>query len=259
MTTSLAKGIAVLGALERAGHPRSLRHLAGDTGLTKSTIHRVVRELRGAGLVESSSEGHHLGLRLFELGGAALRQNYIASQARPFLEELYERTHQLTQLGILQGTDVMYLVRVGRQGHQLVASPLGGRMPASCTAVGKAILAFDDEALERALDAGLTRRTPHSITDPALLRAALRETKRTSVATELEEARVSLACVASPIIVDGQVRAALSVTMPARLLDPPTHCPLVRAAAAALSRTLSANRFSPRDEFDLPTLNEKIT
>ena len=259
MTTSLAKGIAVLRALERAGQPRSLRHLAGDTGLAKSTIHRVVGELRESGLVESSSEGHHLGLRLFELGGSALRQNHIASQSRPFLEELYERTHQLTQLGVLQGTDVMYLVRVGRQGHQLVASPLGGRMPASCTAVGKAILAFDDEALERALAAGLSRRTRYSITDPALLRAALRETKRTGVATELEEARVSLACVASPIIVDGEVRAALSVTMPARLLDPPTYCPLVRAAAAALSRTLSANRFSLPDEFDSTTASKKFT
>ena len=258
MTTSLAKGLAVLNALERAGQPRSLRRLASETGLPKSTIHRLVGELRAAGLVETSSEGDHLGLRLFELGGAALRQNHIATRARPYLEELYERTHHLTQLGVLRGTDVMYVVRVGRQGHQLVASPLGGRMPASCTAVGKAILAFDDEALEHALLAGLARRTRYSITDPDLLRATLAETRRTRVATELEEARVSLACVASPVIVDGQVRAAVSVTMPARQLDPPLHAPLVRAAATALSHSLSATR-SGALASALTTASEKLT
>ncbi len=53
------------------------------------------------------------------------------------MEELYERTQRVVQLGILQGHDVMYVVRVGRQGHQLVASPIAGRIPATCAAIGK--------------------------------------------------------------------------------------------------------------------------
>jgi DNA-binding IclR family transcriptional regulator len=242
MTTSLSKGLTILAVLADASEPVSLGFVARDTGLPKSTVHRIVTELRDAGFVESSSDGHGLGLRLFELGGFALRQNQIVSTARPYMEELFERTRHVIQLGILQGTDAMYLVRVGRQGHQLVASHVGGRIPATCTAVGKAILAHDDELLEAAIEAGLVRRTRYSMTDAVLLRASLAETRRSGIAVELEEARVGLACVASPIVIDGTVRAALSLTTPVHSFEPRAFGPAVRASAARLSRALSTHR-----------------
>jgi DNA-binding IclR family transcriptional regulator len=242
MATSLSKGLTILAVLADAPEPVSLGFLARDTGLSKSTVHRIVTELRDAGLVESSSDGHSLGLRLFELGGFALRQNQIVSTARPYMEELFERTRHVIQLGILQGIDAMYLVRVGRQGHQLVASHIGGRIPATCTAVGKAILAHDDELLEAVIEAGLVRRTRYSMTDAVLLRASLAETRRSGVAVELEEARVGLACVASPIVIDGTVRAALSLTSPVHSFEPRAFGPAVRASAARLSRALSTHR-----------------
>jgi len=242
LTTSLSKGMTILATLSDAGEPLSLRELAVTTGLAKSTVHRVICELRDEGMVESSPDGHSLGLRLFELGGNALRQNQIVTAARPYMEELYDRTQRVIQLAILQGTDAMYLVRVGRQGHQLVASHIGGRIPATCTAVGKAILAFDDGLLETAIAEGLARRTKYSMVDPALLRAALAETRRTGIAVELEEARTGLACVASPLIVDGHVRAALSLTMPVSTFDPRALGPAVRTTALRLSKALSTNR-----------------
>jgi DNA-binding IclR family transcriptional regulator len=242
LTTSLSKGLTILAVLADASEPVSLSFVARCTGLPKSTIHRIVTELRDAGFVESSADGHSLGLRLFELGGIALRQNQIVSTARPHMEELFERTRHVIQLGILQGTDAMYLVRVGRQGHQLVASHIGGRIPATCTAVGKAILAHDDALLETVIDAGLIRRTRYSMTDAILLRASLAETRRSGIAVELEEARVGLACVASPIIIDGTVRAALSLTAPVHSFEPRAFGPAVRMTAARLSRVLSMHR-----------------
>lgn len=245
MATSLSKGLTILSALADASEPVSLRDLEHRTGVAKSTVHRIVVELRGAGLVESSVDGHSLGLRLLELGGSALRQNQLVTAARPYMEELYDRTQHVIQLGILQGNDVMYLVRVGRRGHQLVASHIGGRMPATCTAVGKAILAFNDELLETVINEGLTRRTRYSMTDPGPLRTSLQETKLSGIAVELEEARVGLACVASPIIVDGNVRAALSLTMPVQSFEPKTLGPVVRMTAVKLSRMLSPAPATP--------------
>jgi DNA-binding IclR family transcriptional regulator len=242
VATSLSKGLSILAALADAPGPVSLSFVARNTGLPKSTVHRIVTELRDAGLVESSSDGHSLGLRLFELGGFALRQNQIVSTARPYMEELFERTRHVIQLGIVQGSDAMYLVRVGRQGHQLVASHIGGRIPATCTAVGKAILAHDDELLEAVIEAGLIRRTRYSMTDAVVLRASLAETRRSGIAVELEEARVGLACVASPIIIDGTVRAALSLTAPVHSFEPRAFGPAVRASAVRLSRALSTHR-----------------
>lgn len=242
MVTSLAKGLSVLSSLAEVSEPVSLREVARRTGLSKSTVHRLIGELRDAGLVESSADGSSLGLRLFEFGGIALRQNQVASAARPYMEELFEQTNHVIQLGILQGTDAMYLVRVGRQGHQLVASHVGGRIPATCTAIGKAILAYDDELVQAAIDEGLSKRTRYSITDPDHLRATLVETKRTGLAVELEESRIGLACVASPIVVDGNVRAALSLTTPVTVFDARSLGPAVRMTAMRLSRALSENR-----------------
>ncbi len=240
MATSLSKGLAVLSALADAKESRSLRQLSQDTGLPRSTVHRVVSELRDAGILESSVAGHQLGLRLFELGGTALRQSHLVNVARPFMEELYERTHRVVQLGVLQGYDVMYVVRVGRQGHQLVASPVAGRIPATCAAIGKAILAHDDALVDEVVADGLERRTRHSVIEPTALRAALAEVRRSGVATELEEARMGLACVASPIIVDGTVRAAISLTMPVQEFSPLSLGPTVKHTVARLSRELSS-------------------
>ena len=242
MTTSLAKGMVILSALADAKEPLSLRQLAAQTGLARSGVHRVVVELREQGLVESSHAGHSLGLRLFELGGLALRHNHLVAMARPYMEELYERTQRVVQLGILQGFDVMYVVRVGRQGHQLVASPVAGRIPATCAAIGKAILAYNDELVDDVVAHGLQRRTRHSVSDPVVLRSALAEVRRTGIASELDEARVGLACVASPIIVDGSVHAAISLTMPVAAFSPLSLGPMVKSTVAKLSKEMSSSR-----------------
>ena len=240
MATSLSKGLVVLSALADAKESRSLRQLSQDTGLARSTVHRVVSELRDAGLIESSVAGHQLGLRLFELGGNALRQSHLVTVARPYMEDLYERTRRVVQLGVLQGGDVMYVVRVGRQGHQLVASPVAGRIPANCAAIGKAILAYDEALIDQVIAGGLERRTRHSVIAPSTLRAALADVRRSGIATELEEARMGLACIASPIIVDGDVRAAISLTMPVQEFAPLSLGPTVRNTVARLSRELSS-------------------
>jgi len=238
----LSKGLEVLAVLASATAPLSIRQLADETHVARSTVHRAVVELRRAGLVETSGAGNYLGLRLFELGAHALQQNHLVEVARPVMEDLYERTRCVVQLGIVQGHDVMYVVRVGRQGHQLVASPVAGRIPATCAAIGKAILAYDEALLDDVIASGLKRRTRHSVTDPSALRAALAEVRTNGVATEFEEARMGLACVASAVFVEGVARAAISLTMPVADFDPQRLGPAVRTATARISRSLSTTR-----------------
>jgi DNA-binding IclR family transcriptional regulator len=78
------------------------------------------------------------------------------------------------------------------------------------------------------------------VIDPSTLRAALADVRRSGIATELEEARMGLACIASPIIVDGDVRAAISLTMPVQEFAPLSLGPTVRNTVARLSRELSS-------------------
>ncbi len=241
MATSLSKGLEVLACVADSPEPLSVRDLAERTGIPKSSVHRVVAELRAAGLLEAATSGVRLGMALFELGGTALQQNRLEAQARPFLEALFDRTGQLSQLGVLQGTDLLYLARVGRGGHHRVASPVGGRIPATCTASGKALLAFNPATLELAISEGLAHRTRRSITDPEVIRAELAVTRATGIAFDYEEARMGLACAASPIVVGGRARAALSVTMPVDAFDAALIGPAVRRSAMSLSRALASS------------------
>jgi DNA-binding IclR family transcriptional regulator len=129
-------------------------------------------------------------------------------------------------------------------GHRKVPTPSrrGGRMPAHCTAVGKALLAFSDDVGESFLAANvpLVRRTARTITDSDQLRRELHDVRRGGLAYDREEAQRGLVCVAAPVLgANGTAQVALSVSMPAS--GPLTFAetaPVVRAAARALTREL---------------------
>jgi DNA-binding IclR family transcriptional regulator len=240
VTTSLAKGWQIIEFVARSAGPVTVRGIALGTGLSKSTAHRLASELEERGALEAEPGGYRLGLQLFELGGVALRQHRLEDAARPTMESLYDQTHRLTQLGVLLGTDVMYLARVGHQGHQRVASPVAGRIPATCTALGKALLAHNTVAIEDAIRSELVRRTRHSITQPAVLRSQLSQVRRDGFAFEHQEARIGLACVASPVMIGKSAAAAISITGPSDSFDPLLSARAVRTAARRLSKVLGA-------------------
>jgi DNA-binding IclR family transcriptional regulator len=160
------------------------------------------------------------------------------------MEDLYELTHETVQLAVLDGANVVYIEILS--GHRKVPSPSrrGGRMPAYCTAVGKVLLAFSEQARETlpTPDVRLPARTPNTITDVPTLINELHEVRRTGLAFDREEAAVGLTCVAAPVLVSGgKVLAALSVSMPADgSLTPGRVAPAVRFAALTLSRQLNA-------------------
>lgn len=234
----MGRGLRIIDALAEATGPLSVRDLADVTGLPRSTAHRLAGELVAWGALDRTDSGYQLGLRLFEVGGLVPRQRRLLEAARPYMEDLYEATRRVVQIGILDGTDVVYLARVGRQGHQVVAADIPGRMPATCTAMGKALLAHDPDALRLVLSGELPRRTQYSIVDRALLRTELGRVQRVGTAVEREEAKLGLVCVAAPIVADGRAEAALSVTGPTNAFDPEHAAAAVRASVLGISRAL---------------------
>jgi IclR family transcriptional regulator, acetate operon repressor len=233
----------------RAGDAElTLEDLATRSGLPRSTAHRLASQLVRLGMLERSHRGWRLGLRLFELGQMVPRQQRLRDVALPYMEDLYEATKQTIQLAVLDADEVLYVEIIS--GHRKVATPSrrGGRMPAHCTALGKAMLAFSADAgrswIERA--APLTRRTARTIVDPRRFARELQDIRRTGLAFDREEATVGLVCVAAPVIAaDGEAVAALSVSMPAgNRLTPAKTGPAVMAGTRALSRELRRSPFS---------------
>jgi DNA-binding IclR family transcriptional regulator len=157
------------------------------------------------GALERDEHGRYqIGLRLWEVAALAPRGPGLREIALPFLEDLYEATHQHVQLAVLDGLDVVYVERISARGAVGVRSRVGGRWPAHTTGVGRVLLAYADPAVQESyLAAPLAGFTELTITDPAALRRVLADVRRTGHAVSDRQVTMDAISVAAP------VRAAL--------------------------------------------------
>lgn len=240
-STVLGKAVSVLQAFTAEDHGVGFTELARRTGLPKATLHRTLASLCEVGLLDRGPDGWHLSGQLFELGMRASVERTLLEVATPFLEDVYEATHETVHLGVREGSEVVYVAKLG--GHRQASAPsrVGGRMPVHATAIGKALLAHaPEEERVRVLTGPLERRTPRTITAPGRIRQQLDQVRETGVALEFEESAPGLTCVAAPVLdaLDRPV-AAVSVTGPVTRFHAPRHAATVRAAAVGIGAVLS--------------------
>jgi DNA-binding IclR family transcriptional regulator len=238
----LVRGVEILQAFRPAGGALSLSTLVQRTGLPKATVFRLVTILTELGLLEhEAGRGYGPAIGLFELGELVPAKRGLRETALPYMQDLYEATHQTVHLGVRDDLDVVYAEKI--RGHRGVEVPsrVGGRLPLSCTGVGKALLAYSPpDVIDAVLGRPLRRLTDYSITDPAVLAAELTQARRTGVTYEIEEAALGVACVATPVIVDGTAVAALSVTCRAADIEKAGLASAVRAVGLAISRLMGS-------------------
>ena len=152
----------VLDAFDGPGR-LSLAQVVRRTGLPRSSAHRMLERLVQMRWLRRNGRDYELGMRLIELGSLALHQDRLHSAAQPFLNELHRATGLVVHLAVLDGADVVYLEKIAGALGAAVPTRVGGRQPAHCTAVGKALLAFSDPHRTRRL-----RRRPAGPQDPVL-------------------------------------------------------------------------------------------
>lgn len=238
-STPLERGVHVLQAFRPAGGTLRLADIARRTGLPKSTAHRLVQQLVALSLLSRTDDGYALGLGLFELGELVPAKLRLREAALPFMQDLYEATHQTVHLGIRDGFDVVYAEKI--RGHAAIDVPsrVGGRLPLTSTGVGKTLLAFSEPALvDEVLRRPLRRLTNHSIGDPEQLRAELAEIRAAGVGFDRDEASLGVSCLAAPVFAGTETVAALSVAVPSPEYRPTHLAAAVRTASLALSRRL---------------------
>ena len=220
--------------------PRS--HIASRTNLPKATTNRIVTALIGARLLQPVEGGVALGIRLFELGVLAEQRGLgLRDAALPYMEDLYEITHETVQLAVLDGIDVIYLQKISGRRSIRVDTRIGGRRPPTCTGSGKLLLAFaPPDFLDRVImERGFVRRTPHSISHRDVMLRELAQIRADRYAVDDEEFAVGVRSIAAPIVRLDQVVAALSLSGRVDRTAVQTAVPAVRATAAAISRELA--------------------
>jgi DNA-binding IclR family transcriptional regulator len=181
----------------------TLTEISERVELHKSTVHRVLATLESKRFVQhdEATGRYHLGLRILELAMLVVEHMDLRRQARPFLLRLSEEYRETIDLGVLDGTDIVYLeVIESPQRVKLAAAP-GQRLPACCTSSGKAILAFlPENEVKQIMVQGLRRYTPGTIVSPEDLLADLRSTRERGFAIAESEFEDGINAVAAPIL-----------------------------------------------------------
>jgi DNA-binding IclR family transcriptional regulator len=236
----LIKAFDLLRSFSAERRMMSLTEIARVSGLPKSTVHRLLDRLVDLDAVERHPEGYCVSLRLSQLG-ALTPAAHGRDTALPHLAGLHRATRCTVRYGVLRTLEVVYLERLALTTHEQ-ESAVGSRLPANCTAIGKALLAWADrDALAAVLrSTTLSAMTPSSHTAPGPLLAELDAIHRDGLAHERDEAQPGWSCVGAPIVVKGQAVAAIS-------LQYPTHRPIerkvvdaVRVTATRISREFAA-------------------
>ena len=214
------------------------------TGLTRAGARRILLTLQTLGYVSSEGKQFRLTPRILDLGFAYLSSMPIWNLAEPAMEALSAEVQESTSAAVLEGTDVVYVLRVSTRKIMSIGLGTGSRLPAYCTSMGRVLLAAlpPEEARAILQATPLQTHTGRTVTDVDALMAEVAQTRAQGwslVDQELEEGLIS---VAAPIIgrqgktlaainVSGQANRTDAATMRARILPP-----LLRAAQTLTER-----------------------
>jgi DNA-binding IclR family transcriptional regulator len=235
------RALSILDAFSVDRPALSLLDISRRAGLPKSTAHRLIAELVAWGALERGEVDnlYRIGLKVWEIGSLAPRGRGLAEIALPFLEDVYQSTRQTVMLGVLDGTETVYIER--RSGPKAVPTEIrpGRRLPVHATGVGLALLAYAPfEKRQQVLAAPLARFTDLTVTDPDRLRKILADIRRVGYAVSDRQVESQGVSIAAPVHgKNGVVLAALSVVVRPGT-DPRNYAPVVLMAARGLSRAL---------------------
>jgi DNA-binding IclR family transcriptional regulator len=239
-------------------HPGiTMREIRDDLGLPRSSLHGLLAVLERRGFLERDLDGAYtVGLHAFMVGAAWQSSVDLTKAADPVLRTLVARVDQIAHVGVLDGLDVVYILKHENRQPVRLVSAVGARLPAHATALGKVLLGAlpETEARARLEGAELTRLTPATIVDRAELLAASVRARELGYAIDAGESTPGVCCYAAPIRdLRGEVVAALSTSVlesrgPA--MTPDEYVEAVTDAGREVSARLGA--FTERPTAPLP-------
>ncbi|WCM94186.1 helix-turn-helix domain-containing protein [Acidovorax sp. NCPPB 2350] len=246
---SFARGLAVIRSFSATAPQQTLSEVAAAAGLTRAGARRILLTLQTLGYVESDGRLFRLTPRILDLGFAYLSSTPIWDLAEPAMEALADRVRESCSAAVLDGHDIVYVLRV--HTHKIMSTNLGvgSRLPAFWTSMGRMLLADLPGDRLAALLRELPRRrfTPHTVLDDAELLQRVGEAREQGwclIDQELEEGLISIAAplrdragrTVAALNISGQANRTSAAVMQRDLL------PELLQAAQSISRLLRTRR-----------------
>jgi len=195
---SFARGLAVIRSFSSGAPSQTMAEVAEATGLTRAGARRILHTLQGLGYVEVEGRQYRLTPKVLDLGFAYLSSLPFWNLAEPCMEELVRSVQESCSAAVLEGTEIVYVLRVPTSKIMTISLGVGSRLPAYCTSMGRVLLSAlsEDELSARLRHSRLAANTPHTVAEiPKLLQiiADVRENGYALVEEELESGLISLA------------------------------------------------------------------
>jgi len=218
---------------------QSLSAMARRAGLPVTTAHRLAGELVAWGGLEKANDGYRVGQRIWRLGLLAPAQQNIAEVAAPFMQDVLFVTHNVVNLFILDGQEVLLVERMSGTGAGQPFRRVGARLPLHASAAGKIMLAYGAKELFTAVSQRLEPHTPRTITSPATLATEIERVQALGYATTEEEAGPDNYGLAVPVFLPNkQLVAALGIVTRSRPASVGSVVPVLNIAARGIARRL---------------------
>ena len=217
INNSTARTIEIIKLLAERDTPLTLTEISNTLGIPKTSTYDIVATLMDRNILEyqnSLFKTIQLGLGLFEITLLALGKRDLHRVARPYLDQILERTGETVYLAVENNGEVVYLEKAEGSAAVRYSADLGTRLPLYCTGLGKAILAAYPDEKVREIVAGLSMRsfTPQTITNVMDLHDELAATRLRGYAIDNQEVTEGIFCVAAPIYGTGDKPvAAISI------------------------------------------------
>lgn len=230
---------------------RNLSTASRDLDINRTTLIRLIHTLLEQRMIEESAEGagYRLGVGLVTLGAQAIAGRDLVRTCQPVLQRLSEETSMSAHIGILDGTDIVYLSRVAPNSHLVSNVHAGTRLRAHASSIGRAILAEMDAAgivalLDGATLEAVTPKTPTTI-DAVIAQAVDDKAKGYAWSVGNFEAGIG-SCGAAIFDHGGTVVGALNVSGPDGRFSEPDDSAVIRDAVCQAASEASALLGAPR-------------
>lgn len=196
-----------------------LTRIAQTLDIPKSTLSPILQEMTDKKFLyfQDTDNTYSIGISSYCVGAAYERDTALFPYMKEEMKKISDEINEICQAGVLTGSDVLYILKQDPSVPSAIKiiSYVGKKLPAYCTALGKALLCeCSYEDLVRLYPNGLTAQTAKTITDLKTLHQQLSEIRLTHIATEYEEISSQLCCFAVPIRVNNHKAYAMSVSMP---------------------------------------------
>jgi IclR family acetate operon transcriptional repressor len=250
---SVDKALVIMELLMRSSQALSAREIALQTGINRTTSHRLINSLINRGWIEKEGESasYRLSLRWLILSDLAYQQRNVLAELRPTIEHLSRLTRETVHVGVLDGFSLVHVDKVDSPERVGVSSKIGTKSAIHTASLGKALLAAQSDAeIERYLAYASRLPGPDRLDNVDRLRADLQRTRQVGYSVDDEEDSIGVRCIGAAILAgNSEPVFAISVTGPAGRFTLERAChfaPALIEAATSVSRNLGWASPDPR-------------